>query len=194
VAGVGWVPLTADGGLVAQAADRATLATAAQLIGLARHMLDLTVAYVTTRRQFGVPVGSFQAVKHRLADALLRLEFAEPAVLAAAWTLTTTPPDSTAAVGLDRDVPAAAILATEAARDVAGAAIQCHGAIGYTVEYELHRYAKRTWALASTVDIDVHLTRLAAALGVAGRDLGDELSPGQQVVTKIRDESGGGGR
>ncbi len=159
--GSGRVALTTDAGLVGWAADRALVATAAQLVGLARRMLDLTVGYVTTRRQFGVPVGSFQAVKHRLADALLRLEFAEPAVLAAAWTLATAGPP-----GRDRAVPAAAILATEAAREVAAAAIQCHGAIGYTVEYELHRYAKRTWALASTVDLDAQLARLGAALGV----------------------------
>jgi len=88
---------------------------------------------------------------------LLRLEFAAPAVLAAACSLS----------GRDvsgRDVSAAAVLAKEAAEEVARAALQSHGAIGYTVEYDLHLYAKRAWALASTVDTDAHLGRLAAAL------------------------------
>jgi hypothetical protein len=150
--------LTADPDLVGLTEDRATLGHSAQLIGLGRRMLDLTVDYVTTRRQFGVPVGSFQAVKHHLANALLRLEFAAPAVLSAAWSV---------ALGIDtrqRDVSMAAVLASEAAQAVARAAIQCHGAIGYTVEYELHRYAKRTWALAASIDIDTHIGRIAEAI------------------------------
>jgi alkylation response protein AidB-like acyl-CoA dehydrogenase len=121
-------------------------------------MLDLTTAYVGTRHQFGVPVGSFQAVKHHLADALLELEFATPAVLAAAWALSTGTEDGS--------VDMAAVLATEAATRTARTAIQCHGAIGYTVEYELHRYAKRAWALAATIDLDAHLNRIGEQLGV----------------------------
>jgi alkylation response protein AidB-like acyl-CoA dehydrogenase len=136
------------------AADRTALGTAAQLVGLARRMLDLTVSYVGTRRQFGAPVGSFQAVQHRLADALVALEFAAPAVLAAGWAV------ASRAAYRGRDVSAALILAVEAAETVARAAIQCHGAIGYTVEYELHRYTKRTWALAAGCDRDAHLTRI----------------------------------
>ena len=56
------------------------------------------------------------------------------------------------------------ILAVDAARFVARAAIQCHGAMGYTVEYDLHLYAKRAWALAATCDLDAHLDRIAGAL------------------------------
>jgi len=152
------VLLTGDPDLVAAATGRASLATAAQLVGLSRRMLDLTVAYVRDRHQFGVPVGSFQAVKHRLADAYRRVEFAAPVVLAAAWALSRRHPDAV------RDVSAAAVLTTEATREVARAAIQCHGAIGYTVEYDLHLYAKRAWALAATCDLDAHLDRLAGAL------------------------------
>jgi alkylation response protein AidB-like acyl-CoA dehydrogenase len=148
------VVLTSDAALVAVSLLRADLATAAQLIGLGRRMLDLTTSYVGTRQQFGVPVGSFQAVKHRLADALLRLEFAEPCVHAAGWHLSTDSPSAAGAVSL------AAVLAAEAASFVAKAAIQCHGAIGYTVEYDLHVYAKRAWALAAQVPTDEHLTRL----------------------------------
>jgi alkylation response protein AidB-like acyl-CoA dehydrogenase len=149
--------LTDDPGLVGLTRDRAELAAAAQLVGLGRRMLDLTTSYVVTRHQFGVPVGSFQAVKHHLANALLELDFAAPAVLAAGWALQTR-------TGQARAVSMAAILAAEAATRTARAAIQCHGAIGYTVEYELHRFAKRAWALAATIDIDEHLERIAEEL------------------------------
>jgi alkylation response protein AidB-like acyl-CoA dehydrogenase len=156
--------LTDDPDLVALSVDRADLATAAQLVGLGRRMLDLTTAYVATRRQFGVPVGSFQAVKHHLANALLRLEFAAPAVLAAGWAL------AGRGATRRRDVSMAAILASEAARETAKAAIQCHGAMGYTIEYDLHLYAKRAWALAATCRTDEHLERLADALGLRERE------------------------
>ena len=142
------------------AAARLDLATAAQLVGLGRRMLDLTTAYVGTRQQFGVPVGSFQAIKHHLADALLRLEFAAPAVLAAGWELAQRTDGNARAVSL------AAVLAAEAATAVARSAIQCHGAIGYTVEYDLHLFVKRAWALAAAVPVDAHLARLADALEI----------------------------
>lgn len=147
--------VTADPALVGR---RALLATSAQLVGLGRRMLDLTVSYVNTRHQFGVPVGSFQAVKHHLADALLQLEFAWPAVLAAGWAL------STGAADAARSVAMASVLASEAAQLTARTAIQCHGAIGYTVEYELHRFAKRAWALAAEVDVDVQVELVASSL------------------------------
>jgi alkylation response protein AidB-like acyl-CoA dehydrogenase len=150
--------VTTDAGLVALARDRADLAAAAQLVGLSRRMLDMTVGYVRDRHQFGVPVGSFQAVKHHLADALIGVEFAEPLVLAAAWALASGSPDS------NRDVSAAVVQAVEAARATARTAIQCHGAIGYTVEFDLHLYAKRAWALAAGCDLDAHLGRIARAL------------------------------
>jgi alkylation response protein AidB-like acyl-CoA dehydrogenase len=167
--------VTDDPELVALARDRADLATAAQLLGLGRRMLDLTVDHVRTRTQFGVPVGSFQAVKHHLADALLHLEFAEPLVYAAAWASANDTANDTANAADDaatgsgtreRDVSAAVVTAVDAARFVARRAIQCHGAIGYTVEYDLHLYAKRAWALAATCDLDAHLTRLARALNL----------------------------
>ncbi|GGM54689.1 acyl-CoA dehydrogenase family protein [Dactylosporangium sucinum] len=149
--------LTTDPDLVAQARRRAGIAYAAELVGLGRRMLDLTVGYVRQRHQFGVPVGSFQAVKHHLADATLGLEFAAPVVLAAAWA-------TEHGADAERAVDAAVVQAAEAAHAASRAAIQCHGAIGYTVEYELHRYAKRAWALAALADPGTRLDRLAAAL------------------------------
>src|SRR5262249_43561795 len=112
------------------------------------------------RKQFGVPVGSFQAVKHHLADARLALEFARPVVLRAAWSVARNSDDRS------RDVSTAKAMASEAAELVGRKALQCHGAIGYTVEYALHRFLKRTWALSrSWGDMAHHTDRVAASLG-----------------------------
>ncbi|MEU5694387.1 acyl-CoA dehydrogenase [Actinosynnema sp. NPDC020468] len=132
-----------DPDVVEQAWARGVLGTAAQLTGLARRMLEMTVEHVRARTQFGVPVGSFQAVKHHLASATIKLEFAEPAVARAGWSLATGAPDRR------RDVAMAKVLASEAATAMARTAIQCHGAIAYTTEYDLHLFAKRAWALAA---------------------------------------------
>ncbi|MEU6230876.1 acyl-CoA dehydrogenase family protein [Streptomyces sp. NPDC047042] len=128
---------------LAVAYGRGVLATAALLVGLAERMLELTVAHVRERHQFGVPVGSFQAVKHALADVELAVRFARPAVLAAGWAQAAGDPEAAVRTSM------AKVLASEAARQAARTAIQCHGAMGYTTEYDLHLYAKRAWALAS---------------------------------------------
>jgi alkylation response protein AidB-like acyl-CoA dehydrogenase len=141
--------------------ERGALGTAAQLVGLSRALLAMTVTYAEERRQFGVPIGSFQAVKHQLANALLGLEFAAPAVLRAAWSL-----DSGAETA-GRDVAMAKALASEAAEKVAATALQAHGAIAYTTEYDLHLFAKRVWATARTWgDAEWQRARVAAALGL----------------------------
>jgi alkylation response protein AidB-like acyl-CoA dehydrogenase len=138
---------------------RGALGAAAQLIGLAERQLEMTVAHVTGRHQFGVPVGSFQAVQHRLADALLELRFAEPAVRAAGLRVDTA--DGERAVAL------AKALASDAADTVSRAALQCHGAIGYTDEYDLQLYAKRGWALAASWGTaDFHRAAYGSALGL----------------------------
>src|SRR5690606_9739705 len=136
VAGGRVLAVVDDPAVVERAWHRGALGTAAQLVGLARRMLETTVEYVKNRQQFGVPVGSFQAVKHHLANALLQVEFAEPAVARAGFSLATDDPDR------DRDVALAKALASEAATTVARIAIQCHGAIAYTTEYDLHLFAK----------------------------------------------------
>jgi alkylation response protein AidB-like acyl-CoA dehydrogenase len=144
------VPIRFDGQL-------AVLAAAAQLVGLAQRMLDMTVGYVKDRQQFGVPVGSFQAVKHQLADALMEIAFARPAVQRAAVTL------------IPRDVSMAKAMASDAASLTARKALQCHGAIGYTVEYDLHRHLKRTWMLARAHgDAAWHRERIAEELNLMG--------------------------
>jgi alkylation response protein AidB-like acyl-CoA dehydrogenase len=149
------VAIGADDGLAA------TLGVAAELVGLGQRMLDLTVEYVGQREQFGKPVGAFQAVKHQLADALTAVAFARPAVRRAGATLAT---------GWDsagRDVAIAKATAADAADLVSRRAMQCHGAIGYTVEYDLHLYAKRAWALlADRGDAVEHRGRVADQLGI----------------------------
>jgi alkylation response protein AidB-like acyl-CoA dehydrogenase len=138
-----------DGG----AFDRAAVGTAAQQCGLADRMLEMTADYVRERRQFGVPVGSFQAVKHHLANARIALEFARPLVYRAAVTLDPV------------HVSMAKVKADQAALVTARAALQCHGAIGYTTEYDLHLYMKRAWALArSWADARWHRARVARAV------------------------------
>jgi alkylation response protein AidB-like acyl-CoA dehydrogenase len=119
------------------------------------------VEYVKEREQFGVPIGSFQAVKHHLADAAAQLTFARPLVYQAAWSI---------AVGHDdrsRDVSTAKAVVSDAAELVGRKALQCHGAIGFTTEADLHLYLKRTWALArSWGDSAWHRDRVGVALGV----------------------------
>ncbi|MBL7502169.1 acyl-CoA dehydrogenase family protein [Frankia sp. CNm7] len=178
--------LTADPAETEAAWWRAAVGTGAVLVGLAARMLALTVEYTRNRAQFGVPVGSFQAVKHALAGAHLAVEFARPAVLAAGWraahspeaaetgttteagTATATDTARDAAVGDARDAASVAkVLAGDAARLAARASIQCHGAIGYTTEYDLHLFAKPAWALiAAFGDPHWHRARLAASLGL----------------------------
>ena len=145
--------------LIELALDRGALGTAAVLVGLGQAMLDMTVGYVKERQQFGQPIGSFQAVKHHLADAALALAFARPAVWRAAWSVAHLEPTRA------RDVSMAKAMASDAAELVGRKALQCHGAIGYTVEADLHLYLKRTWALARTWgDAAHHTDRVAQAL------------------------------
>ncbi len=163
---VEWQPspdtlVTDDPAAVRAARDRGAWAAAAVLVGLGQRMLDMTVAYVGERQQFGVPVGSFQAVKHQLADALKDLAFARPAVWRAAHSLATGAPTT------GRDVAMAKALASDAACLVGRRALQCHGAIGYTVEHDLAIYLKRSWALARAWgDAATHRHRVAKAIGI----------------------------
>lgn len=122
---------------------RATLAAAAQLLGLADHMILMSTEYVKVRTQFGVPVASQQAVKHLLATALVGLKHAQPVVYRAAWVLATEAADPDLAVSF------AKIYATRAADLAARTSLQCHGAIGYSWEHDLHMWMKRVWALST---------------------------------------------
>jgi alkylation response protein AidB-like acyl-CoA dehydrogenase len=158
-------PRPGQGGLdLAPAAvlrDLAALATAAQLIGLGHEMVRMTVEHVQQRHQFGVPIGSFQAVKHRLADAHLQMAFAAPAVWAAAQAIADHDPCA------GRTVSLAKALASDAATGAGKAALQCHGAMGYTDEYRLHLWLKRTWCLAAAHGSAAwHQDRIGRELGL----------------------------
>lgn len=164
---------TVDGGEVVElgdadpllAYDRAALGTAAQCIGVARRLLDATVEYVAERHQFGKPVGSYQAVKHHLADVRIAIEFAAPLVYRAAWSV--AHPETHDATIRGRDVSMAKAQASDAVDVAARKALQCHGAIGYTFEYDLQLWLKRAWALsAANGDARTHRDRVASALGL----------------------------
>jgi len=124
-------------GDVAPALDRAAVVVAAELVGLCRRALETTVAYVKDRRQFGVPVGSFQAVQHVAAQMLRDTEGASAATYYAAWTADAAPERLPAAAAM------AKAAASDAGRAVTAAAIQLHGGIGFTWEAELHWLFKR---------------------------------------------------
>jgi alkylation response protein AidB-like acyl-CoA dehydrogenase len=146
-------PAPTDRAVLEAAFVRGVVGTAAQQCGLAQRMLDMTAGYAKERRQFGVPIGSFQAVKHHLANARIALEFARPLVYRAAVTLDPV------------HASMAKCKADDAALVTARAALQCHGAIGYTTEYDLHLYMKRAWALARSMgDGTLHRGRVAQAI------------------------------
>ncbi|GAA1365101.1 acyl-CoA dehydrogenase family protein [Streptomyces beijiangensis] len=109
----------------------ARLATAAQSLGVGLTLLEHTVAYVKQRTQFGTPIGAFQAVKHRLADTLIALEFARPLLYGAALTMAPA------------DIAAAKVTAGEAAYTAARTALQLHGAVGYTEELDLSLWLRK---------------------------------------------------
>jgi alkylation response protein AidB-like acyl-CoA dehydrogenase len=139
--------------------DRGALGTAAQLLGLAGALLATTVEYVCQRHQFGVPIGSFQAIKHKLADVRVALEFARPLAYRAASSMTHGDPDAPIHVSM------AKARAGEAAALAARHALQCHGAIGYSYEHDLHLWIKRVWALGATWgDAAWHRERVARAI------------------------------
>jgi len=127
-------PLEGD---VAGALDRAAVAVSAELVGLCQRALDMTIAYIKDRKQFGVPVGAFQAVQHKAAQMLRDTESARSATYFAAWAADADP---------DRLAMAAAMakaVASDAGRAVTGEAIQLHGGIGFTWEADVHWLFKR---------------------------------------------------
>ncbi|WP_280494032.1 acyl-CoA dehydrogenase family protein [Nocardia asiatica] len=137
--------------------DTGALACAAQLLGAGRALLHASTEYAKQRKQFGKPIGEFQAVKQKLADVLIALDLAEPLLYRAALTMT--------GPTRGRDVSAAVIACGDAAYRAARAALQVHGAIGYTAEYDLSLWLTKVTALRSAWGTpDLHRSRIAAAL------------------------------
>ncbi|WP_040864597.1 acyl-CoA dehydrogenase family protein [Nocardia exalbida] len=137
--------------------DTGALACAAQLLGAGKALLHASTEYAKQRKQFGKPIGEFQAVKQKLADVLIALDLAEPLLHRAALTMAGTTGS--------RDVSAAVIACGDAAYRAARAALQVHGAIGYTAEYDLSLWLTKVTALRSAWGTpDLHRARIARAL------------------------------
>lgn len=153
-AGAGWEPLS-------NAFAAANVALAAEALGAMETATALTREYLITRKQFGRPIGTFQALQHRMADLLIELEQARSAVIGAAGHLASAP------LQRDRQISAARNLIGRTGRLVAEEAIQMHGGIAMTQEYELAHIAKRIVMTDHRLgDTDYHLERFIA-LGAA---------------------------
>lgn len=153
-------PLEGD---LAGGVDRALVAIASELLGVCGRALEMTVAYVKERRQFGVPVGSFQAVSHRCSEMLLATEKARSVTSLAAWAADADPGQ------LGQAAAMAKAAASEAAVQVTGSAIQAHGGIGFTWEADVHWLYKRAHVDAALLGgPKQHRARLA---GLIAEDL-----------------------
>ena len=153
-AGGGWPILSG-------AIDGALIALAAEQLGGAQRCLDMTVAYAKERHQFGRPIGSFQAIKHKCADMMVLVESARSAVYYAA---------AAQAEG-DRDLPTLASLAKAYCSDAyfrcAAESIQIHGGVGFTWEYDVHLYFKRAKSSETLLgDATFHRERIAGRVGL----------------------------
>jgi alkylation response protein AidB-like acyl-CoA dehydrogenase len=118
----------------------ACAALSIEMVGVAQKAMDLSVDYAKVRQQFGKPIGSFQAVKHKCAEMLLQLETARSAAYYAAWTISERAPDMPMATSV------AKAWCGDACRKITADAVQVHGGIGFTWEYPLHMYFKRAQA------------------------------------------------
>lgn len=147
--------------VLASALDRGLVAIAAELCGTAARILEVSVVYAGERRQFGRPIGAFQAVAHRLAEALVVVECARSLSGYAAWALD---------AGVAGAAPAAAMAkayCADTALGVAATGIQVHGAMGFTWEHDAHLFYRRArWGAAVFGDGVYHRSRLAALLDV----------------------------
>jgi alkylation response protein AidB-like acyl-CoA dehydrogenase len=149
-------PLSDTAGLP-RALGIATAALAAELVGGMQRTLDITVEYAKTRKQFGKPIGMFQAVQHQCADMYLETESARSAVYYAGWALEENSPDAATAVSI------AKMYASDAARTVGNRGIQIHGGMGFTWENDIHLYYRRAKASETALgDAAFHRERIAS--------------------------------
>lgn len=154
-----------DGGgadILSRAFDEATAALCAEAVGIMARVLEVTTDYLKTRQQFGVPIGSFQALQHRAVDMLIQLELARSMTTLAALSL------SKATAQRRRNIAAAKALIGSAGRFIGQQAVQLHGAVGITAEYEIGHAFKRLTAIDALFgDADYHLDYLAEVGGLA---------------------------
>jgi alkylation response protein AidB-like acyl-CoA dehydrogenase len=153
--------------LWAAALDRGALATAAQLLGATDSLITLAAEYAEQRQQFGKPIGSFQAVKHMLANCKVKLEYARPVVHRAAHSVARNVADRSLHVSM------AKVAAADAAQFAARQALQVHGALGYTWEQDLHIWMRRAWSLDQAWGRnDFHRSRVEERVLAASERLG----------------------
>ena len=153
--------------------DRATIALAAEMLGGARAALDLTLAHLQTRVQFGVVIGAFQALQHRVARLFAETELAASAVRAAAATVDAM--DAASSANDDRDAARASVarmaslakaITGRAFLHVADEGVQMHGGVGVTDEYDIGLYLKRAQATSATLGDEAwHTDRWATLSG-----------------------------
>ena len=137
--------------VIGPALQRAAIGASAEMLGAMRRCMEMSVEYAKVRQQFGQPIGMFQAIKHTCAEMLLDVENTHGAVFYAAWALDAKAPDAALAASV------AKAYASDASRKVCGNAIQVHGGIGFTWEYDLHLYFKRAKHLEALYgDADFH--------------------------------------
>ncbi len=164
------------GAMIDAALDRGALFAAAQLVGIAQRCVDLAVDYAKGRYQFGKPIGSYQAVKHHLATAQVKIEFARPVLYAAAAALPHADIYSRARVSHAK-------LAASGAADLAArTAVQVHGAMGYSWEVDVHFFLKRAIALDAWWGLPAFHRRR-----VAERVLGGRLGPEHTFAKEAQD-------
>jgi alkylation response protein AidB-like acyl-CoA dehydrogenase len=150
-----------DGGALARARDVIAVAIAAESVGVAQRAMEMAVAHARERKQFGQPIGVFQAVSHPCAQMLLEVEGARSAVLFAAWALDHSPDEAPLAAAM------AKAYASDAGWRVPAAALQVLGGIGFTWEHDLHFWLKRGRANASAAgDARSHRARVADLIGL----------------------------
>ena len=141
---------------LSKAFDIATAALVGEMVGGMQRTLDLSVDYTKMRKQFGKPIGTFQAVQHQCADMYLETESSRSAVYYAAWALEQKTPDAATAVSI------AKMYASDASRTVGNRGIQIHGGMGFTWENDLHLYYRRAKASETTFgDATFHRERIA---------------------------------
>ena len=129
--------VAADEAEIQWLADAAAVLSAADSLGVGERLLEMTVGYVKVREQFGRPLGSFQSVKHKVADMLTTLKGARAATYYAAMALDAGVADATVAASVAKAFTAEGVAA------LAGEALQTHGGIGFTWEHDLHLYLRR---------------------------------------------------
>jgi alkylation response protein AidB-like acyl-CoA dehydrogenase len=148
--------LAGDKTSVARALQIATAALTAEMTGGMQRVMELSVAYAKTRKQFGKAIGSFQAVQHMCAEMYLEMESSRSAAYYSAWALEENTPDAATAVSI------AKMYASDAARNVGNRGIQVHGGMGFTWENDVHLYYRRAKASETMLgDATFHRERIA---------------------------------